>query len=82
MGQLDLRTIGQAAQIGGLSEKALGPRKREVFQNVLRQLLTDPRERHFMLACDIEHDAAEHYRKWLVNLRLQDENSRRIFGLA
>jgi hypothetical protein len=79
---LDLRPVGFAAQVGALSERQAALRKREMFQNALEQVLANHQGRYFFLLCDTEQDAADHYRRWLVNLQQRDEDARRIACLC
>lgn len=79
---LDMRPVGLAVQVGGLSEKDAGHRKREVFQTVIANILAAHQDRYFFLICDTEHDAADHYRRWLANLQQRDETAKRIACLC
>jgi hypothetical protein len=83
-GLVGLGASSFGVSVSGLAEKQQALRKRELFQQVVGQLLQhiDRKYERIALVCDTEQDAADYFRKWLDNLQQRDEESKRIVLLA
>lgn len=83
---LNFRTTGFAVHALGLADDKLVLRKRELFQEVVHDIVDGARRAEMKgslaLMCDTEQDAADYFRKWLNHLQQRDEMSRRIAVLC
>lgn len=78
-----VKAIGCATNVAHLEGNTPAIKKKLLFQRAVTDLLACvPAPHQIALVCDTEHDAADEFRRWLVNLQTKNQDARRIVGLC